>query len=98
MEHSIRRRTALARLDGMDIKRFFARSNRSLEDSVGENWPAFFAGYGLIGGILVFGGLGFLVDRWAGTSPWFVLAGIAIGVAISGFGAFRSSRTTSKGR
>jgi F0F1-type ATP synthase assembly protein I len=76
----------------MDINRFFARSNRSLEDTVGENWPVFFAGYGLIGGILVFGGLGFLVDRWAGTSPWFVLAGIALGVAVGALGVLRSSR------
>ncbi len=32
---------------------------------------------GLIVGMLI----GFLLDKWLGTSPWFLLAGIAIGFA-----------------
>ena len=26
-------------------------------------------------------GLGYLVDRWLGTSPWFTLAGVVLGIA-----------------
>ena len=28
-----------------------------------------------------FGALGYLVDRWLGTSPWFTLAGLVLGIA-----------------
>lgn len=27
-----------------------------------------------------FGALGYLVDRWLGTSPWFTLAGLVLGI------------------
>jgi len=27
------------------------------------------------------GALGYLVDRWLGTSPWFTLAGLVLGIA-----------------
>ena len=36
----------------------------------------------LSGGILVgFAALGYVVDRWLGTSPWFTLAGLVLGIA-----------------
>ena len=28
-----------------------------------------------------FGALGYVVDRWLGTSPWFTLAGLVLGIA-----------------
>jgi len=37
----------------------------------------------LISGPLLYGGLGWLVDRWLGTEPWFVLVGILGGMALS---------------
>lgn len=37
----------------------------------------------LISGPLLYGGLGWLVDRWLGTNPWFVVVGILGGMALS---------------
>ena len=34
------------------------------------------------GAILVLGALGYAVDRWRGTSPWFLLAGLVLGVVV----------------
>jgi ATP synthase protein I len=33
---------------------------------------------------------GYFLDRWAGTSPWFTLIGISVGVAAGFRGLFRS--------
>lgn len=32
-------------------------------------------------GLVGFGALGFVVDRWLDTSPWFTLAGLVLGIA-----------------
>ena len=32
----------------------------------------------LIGAILVLGGVGYAVDWWLGTSPWFMLVGLTL--------------------
>ena len=37
----------------------------------------------LLTGPFVYGGLGWLADRWLGTSPWFVLIGILGGMALA---------------
>ena len=31
--------------------------------------------------LVVLAGLGYLVDRWLGTSPWFTLVGLVLGIA-----------------
>jgi F0F1-type ATP synthase assembly protein I len=33
--------------------------------------------------LVVCGGIGFVVDRWLGTSPWFTLVGVVLGIAAS---------------
>jgi F0F1-type ATP synthase assembly protein I len=38
----------------------------------------------LIGPMLAFGGIGFLVDRRFGTKPWFMLGGLILGM-VGGF-------------
>ena len=38
------------------------------------------ASYALIGAILLLGGVGYAVDWWQGTSPWFLLVGLAVGI------------------
>jgi F0F1-type ATP synthase assembly protein I len=38
-------------------------------------------GLRMAGALVVCGGLGYLVDDWLGTSPVFVLLGVALGVA-----------------
>jgi F0F1-type ATP synthase assembly protein I len=48
---------------------------------LGEAWTLAFA---LVGFVVVFLGLGLLVDRWAGTEPWFMIGGVLAG-AVLGF-------------
>jgi len=40
------------------------------------------ASYTLIGAILVLGGIGYVMDRWLGTSPWFLLGGLLVGLVV----------------
>ena len=40
------------------------------------------ASYTLIGAILLLGGIGYALDRWAGTTPWFLLAGLIMGIIV----------------
>ena len=59
-----------------------ARSLFSLQENLRRSGPAASIGYTLIGAIGVFGGLGYAVDRWLGTAPWFLLAGLLLGIAV----------------
>ena len=61
---------------------FLARSLQALQDNVRRSGPAATAGYALIGAILLLGGVGHLVDRWAATSPWFLLTGLLVGLVV----------------
>lgn len=49
-------------------------------DGSGPGRAAAGAGVELAGGILLFAGIGYLVDRWLGTWPWGVLAGCLLGL------------------
>ena len=55
---------------------FLARSFQALQENVRRSGPAASAGYTLIGAILLLGGVGYLVDRWAETAPWFMHTGL----------------------
>lgn len=59
-----------------------ARSLQALQENVRRAGPAATAGYALIGAILLFGGVGHLADRWAETSPRFLLTGLLVGVVV----------------
>jgi F0F1-type ATP synthase assembly protein I len=59
-----------------------ARSTKALQESAEQAGPAAGAGYTLIGAILVLGGIGYAVDRSRGTSPWFLLGGLLLGVVV----------------
>ena len=61
---------------------FLARSLRYLQDNVRRSGPAAAASYGLIGAIMLFGGIGYAIDRWRGTSPWFLLGGLMLGLVV----------------
>ena len=61
---------------------FLARSFQALQENVRRAGPAAAAGYTLIGAILLLGGVGHLVDRWAATSPWFLLTGLLVGLVV----------------
>ena len=66
-------------------------SMRAFQDNVQRSGPAASAAYTLTGGILVLGGLGYALDRWLATSPWFVLAGLVLGIVV-GFYALITAR------
>ena len=44
--------------------------------------PAAGASYTLIGALFVLGGIGYAVDAWRGTSPWFLVGGLLLGVVV----------------
>lgn len=49
------------------------------------------ASYSLIGAIFLFAAIGYWVDRWWGTSPWFLLAGLLLGVVIGFYELIKST-------
>lgn len=46
-------------------------------------------GYNLLGSILVLGGLGWYIDSRYGTTPWFMIAGGLLGIAVGFNSLFR---------
>jgi F0F1-type ATP synthase assembly protein I len=60
----------------------FDRATKSLQENVSSSGNVAAASYTLIGAILLLGGLGYLVDGWRGTSPWFLLTGLILGVVV----------------
>jgi ATP synthase protein I len=60
----------------------FARSAKYLQANVRSAGSAMIASYTLIGSILLLGGIGFVADRWLGTSPWCLLIGLLIGMIV----------------
>jgi len=61
---------------------FLARSFRYLQENVRRSGPAAAASYTLIGAIILLGGIGYAVDAWRGTSPWFLLGGLLLGLIV----------------
>ena len=59
-----------------------ARANEALQDNVQRAEPRIVASYALVGAILLLGGAGFLVDRWAASSPWGLVTGLLAGLLI----------------
>jgi len=45
---------------------------------------AYAAAFSLFASVAAFCGLGWLLDRWRGTAPWFLVGGVVVG-AIIGF-------------
>ena len=62
-----------------------ARSTRALQRNAEQAGPAAGAGYTLIGAIILLGGIGYAVDVWRGTSPWFLLGGLLLGLIVGFF-------------
>ena len=65
-----------------DDRDFLARSFRYLQDNIRRSGPAAAASYTLIGGIILFGGIGYAMDEWRGTSPWCLLGGLLLGLVV----------------
>jgi F0F1-type ATP synthase assembly protein I len=64
---------------------FLARSLRYMQESLRRSGPAAAAGYTLIGAIILLGGIGYALDAWRGTSPWFLLSGLLLGLIVGFF-------------
>ena len=63
-------------------KNFLERSAEQLQANVERAGPAAGASYTLIGAILVLGAIGYGIDLWRGTSPWFLVGGLVLGVVV----------------
>lgn len=74
-------------------KASYARSVKSLQENVTQAAPAMAASYALVGAILLFGAIGYAIDRWRGTAPWFLLAGLIFGVVV---GFYELIKTTNR--
>jgi F0F1-type ATP synthase assembly protein I len=61
---------------------FLVRSARELQENAERAGPAAGASYTLIGGILLLGGIGYGIDRWRDTSPWFLIGGLLLGITV----------------
>jgi hypothetical protein len=59
-----------------------ARSIRFLQVTLSRGEPGIVASYALIGAVIALGGLGLIVDRFADTTPWFLILGLLAGVGI----------------
>jgi len=57
-------------------------ANRELHDTLQRNEGRIAVAYGLIGSILIFGGLGYALDRWLESSPWALAIGLLLGLGI----------------
>ena len=61
---------------------FLARSLRFLQENLRRSGPAVTAGYVLMAAIGLLGGIGYAVDAWSGTSPWFLVSGLLLGMVV----------------
>jgi F0F1-type ATP synthase assembly protein I len=83
----VRASTGLTFADGVDMaknaRRFpFANSVKVLQDNVVRSGPAAGASYTLVGALLLFGAVGYALDQWRGTSPWFLVGGLVLGMVV----------------
>ena len=57
-------------------------STKALQENITRAAPAMAASYSLVGAIFLFAALGYGLDRWWGTSPWFLLGGLVLGMVV----------------
>jgi len=65
-----------------DRGEFLAGSLSRFQENIRRSGPAASAGYALIGAILLLGGLGYALDAWLGTTPWFLVGGLLLGLVV----------------
>ena len=58
------------------------RAAKAFQETVTRAGPVAAASYTLLGAILLLGGIGYALDRWRGTSPWFLLGGLFLGIIV----------------
>lgn len=67
-------------------KRFIERSMVSFQDSVRKSGSAASASYSMMGGLALFGGIGYAIDAWRGTAPWGLVTGLVLGLIVGFYG------------
>ena len=65
-----------------DGDHFLKRTTEAFQQRAEQAGPAAGASYTLIGAIILLGGIGYAVDYWRGTSPWFLVGGLVLGVVV----------------
>jgi len=65
-----------------DKSPFLRRSTEALQKNAEQAGPAAGASYTLIGAIILLGGIGYAIDRWRGTAPWFLVGGLILGIVV----------------
>jgi F0F1-type ATP synthase assembly protein I len=58
------------------------QSMEAFQETVRKSGPAAVGSYTLIGAIMLLGGIGYALDSWRGTSPWFLLGGLCLGLVV----------------
>jgi len=61
---------------------FLEQSAKSLSENVKKAAPFASASYTLIGAIILLGGVGYALDQWLDSSPWFLLVGLLLGITV----------------
>jgi F0F1-type ATP synthase assembly protein I len=61
---------------------FSTRGLKALQSTISGSAPAAMASYTLIGAIILLGGIGYGIDLWRGTSPWFLFGGLILGLVV----------------
>jgi len=64
---------------------FISRSLQHMQENIRRSGPAVVAGYTLIAAIFLLGGIGYAIDAWRGTSPWFLTFGLLAGIILGFF-------------
>ncbi len=63
-------------------RNYFAASFEFFQRSLRAAGPAASASYTLIGAVILLGGLGYLIDHWLESAPWFLIGGLLLGVVV----------------
>jgi len=58
------------------------RSVKFLQENLRRGEPGVMASYTLVGAVIVFGGIGYALDQWTGSAPWFLVAGVIVGISL----------------
>jgi F0F1-type ATP synthase assembly protein I len=78
----VSRRNDRVRKARQESGNFVEQSARKFQDNVARSAPVAVASYTLIGAIIFLGFIGYVIDQWRGTSPWFLLGGLLIGIFV----------------
>lgn len=68
-------------------------SDRDNQEANRKSGMAYAAALALFASVAAFCGLGWLADRWFGTAPWLLAAGLVLGAAV---GFYQFIRLTSR--